>query len=217
MANDLVPFFFPGKNVTYKATATVTGKRFLKVSGNRTGGPGLSTDLLNVYQFAPVSASGGIAVGVSDKDVASAALGGAFVAGVVPVTAGDTIAAGGLVQSDAAGKAIPLVSGGHGLGLCLNGAVADGDAEVLLLLSAAGEAADNAQAAPAALTFTAVSGTANDTLEAVPNPTDTPASADVLRDDLVATLLPPIRNNFADLATKVNEIRTALINAGIIA
>jgi len=66
-----------------------------------------------------------------------------------------------------------------------------------------------------ALTFTAVAGTANTTLEALPNPTDTPASADALRDDIVANLLPPLRNNFADLATQVNAIRTALRNAGL--
>jgi len=65
------------------------------------------------------------------------------------------------------------------------------------------------------LTFTAVAGTANNTLAAVPNPTDTPASADALRDDLVATLIPPIRDNFADLASKVNELRSILVAAGL--
>jgi len=69
--------------------------------------------------------------------------------------------------------------------------------------------------APTALTFTAVAGTANTTLEAMPNPTDTPADADALRDDIVANLLPPLRNNIADLATAVNTLRTALINAGL--
>lgn len=67
----------------------------------------------------------------------------------------------------------------------------------------------------AALTFSAVAGTANDTLEALPAPTDSPATADALRDDLVAVLIPALRNNFADLATKINALRTALINAGI--
>ena len=49
-------------------------------------------------------------------------------------------------------------------------------------------------------------GTANDTLEAIPDPADTPADADALRDDIVANALPAIRNNFADLAAKVNEL-----------
>lgn len=53
-------------------------------------------------------------------------------------------------------------------------------------------------------------GTANDTLQAVPDPADTPASVDALRDDLVANAIPAIRNNFADLAAKVNTILAAL-------
>jgi hypothetical protein len=68
-----------------------------------------------------------------------------------------------------------------------------------------------------ALTFTAVAGTANTTLEAIPDPTNTPADADALRDDIVAVDLPPIRNNFADLATQINAIRTALRAAGLMA
>jgi hypothetical protein len=60
-------------------------------------------------------------------------------------------------------------------------------------------------------------GTANDTLQALPDPTDTPASADALRDDLVANLIPALRNNFADLAAKVNDLRTVLRNLGLLA
>ncbi len=55
-------------------------------------------------------------------------------------------------------------------------------------------------------------GTANDTIQALPDPTDTPATADALRDDLVAVLIPAIRNNFADVAAKINAILAA--NAG---
>lgn len=65
-----------------------------------------------------------------------------------------------------------------------------------------------------ALTLSAVAGTANTTLQAMADPTDTPATADALRDDIVANLLPAIRNNFADVATQINAIRTALQNAG---
>lgn len=60
-------------------------------------------------------------------------------------------------------------------------------------------------------------GTANNTLQALPDPTDTPASADALRDDLVANLIPALRNNYADLGAKVNAILAALRGAGIIA
>lgn len=59
-------------------------------------------------------------------------------------------------------------------------------------------------------------GTANDTIQALTDPADTPLTADALRDDLVANLIPELRNNFADLAAKINEIRTVLVNIGYI-
>lgn len=58
-------------------------------------------------------------------------------------------------------------------------------------------------------------GTANNTIQALPDPTDTPADADALRDDLVAVHWPVLRNNFADLAAKINEIRTVLRASGL--
>lgn len=71
----------------------------------------------------------------------------------------------------------------------------------------------------AAATITALTdnsaGTANNTIEAMANPTDGPATADALRDDIVAVLLPAIRNNVADLAAKINEIRTVLRASGL--
>ncbi|WP_447979078.1 cytoplasmic protein [Candidatus Nitrospira bockiana] len=79
--------------------------------------------------------------------------------------------------------------------------------------------ADAAAATAAALTDN-TAGTANTTLQAIPDPADTPASADALRDDLVANALPAIRNNFADVAAQINAlitdvaaIRTALNTA----
>ena len=65
-------------------------------------------------------------------------------------------------------------------------------------------------AAITALTYNLVAGTPSNALEALPNPTDTPASADALRDDLVAVLIPALRNNFADLAAKIEELRAAI-------
>lgn len=49
-------------------------------------------------------------------------------------------------------------------------------------------------------------GTANNTVQALPDPADTPASADALRDDLVANLIPALRNNTADCAAKINTL-----------
>jgi hypothetical protein len=47
-------------------------------------------------------------------------------------------------------------------------------------------------------------GSATTTLAALPDPADTPASADALRDDLVANLIPVLRNALATLAAQIN-------------
>ncbi len=58
-------------------------------------------------------------------------------------------------------------------------------------------------------------GAGNDTVQALTDPADAPATADTLRDDLVANLIPELRNNYADLAAKVNELRTVLVSHDI--
>ncbi|MFM9964448.1 MAG: hypothetical protein ACKV2Q_24865 [Planctomycetaceae bacterium] len=74
--------------------------------------------------------------------------------------------------------------------------------------------ADKTHANPTATALTDnTAGTATTTLEAMANPTDTPATADILRDDLVANLLPAIRNNFADLAASNNALIVDLADA----
>lgn len=68
--------------------------------------------------------------------------------------------------------------------------------------------ADKTHAARTAAALTDNSGgSADTTLAAIPNPADTPVTADSLRDDIVANDLPPIRNNFADLADQINKLR----------
>lgn len=67
--------------------------------------------------------------------------------------------------------------------------------------------ADKTHANPTAVALTDnTAGTANTTLQACPDPADTPASADALRDDIVANLMPALRNNFADLAASDNAL-----------
>ena len=60
-------------------------------------------------------------------------------------------------------------------------------------------------------------GTADDTVQALTDPADGPVSADALRDDLVANLIPELRNNYADLAAKINKALTVLRDLGLIA
>lgn len=58
--------------------------------------------------------------------------------------------------------------------------------------------------------LTGTVGTANNAMTAIAAPTDSPASADALRDDLAAVTIPAINDNFADLQAKVNAILAAL-------
>lgn len=86
-------------------------------------------------------------------------------------------------------------------------------AVVLLTDNSAGAANDTIEAIPALATADLVdntAGAANSTLEAIPDPTDAPATADALRDDLVAVHWPAIRNNFADLAAKINAYKAEI-------
>jgi hypothetical protein len=64
-------------------------------------------------------------------------------------------------------------------------------------------------------------GTADATLALIPVITDSPATADALRDDIVANVVPVLKNNFADLAAMVNKntadmaaLRAALLASG---
>lgn len=124
----------PGTDLTFKATAGVTGKRFLKITGTRTGGGmgGLSTVLDNVYQMAQATANDR-ACGVAAYDVASGAL-GRCISGqkVVTVTSGAAVTAGAVIGSDANGKATGAgVTTSLGIALTTVGA-ADTDLEVKL-------------------------------------------------------------------------------------
>lgn len=132
--NDCIPYKRPGEDLSCRASAAVTGKRFVKVSGARTSGPGLSaTAEGSVYQ-AQQCVAGDRALGVSSWDAALNEIFTAIVGGVVPVNSGAAIAAGAEVQSDANGNAITLAAG-KSLGICMNTVSGAGvDAEIKLAL-----------------------------------------------------------------------------------
>ena len=73
------------------------------------------------------------------------------------------------------------------------------------------------QASAAADLTGSASGTVNGSIQSLTDPADAPASADALRDDLVANIIPELRNNIDELRVKVNAALTALRGVGLIA
>ncbi|MEZ0352384.1 capsid cement protein [Mycobacterium sp. pR1184] len=114
----------PGADITAEATAAVTARRFLAVSGNRTGGGNIAV--------AP-AAAGVRACGVAGNDAAIGEL-VRLVRGnsrVVKVTASGAIAAGAEVQVGAGGTATTLAAG-VAVGYAMTGAADATDAEISL-------------------------------------------------------------------------------------
>jgi hypothetical protein len=130
--NSCVPFYKPGREITCQASATITGKRFVVISGNRQSGPGLSSTTEGSNYVVAQAGAGVRAFGVSGHDAASGEKVKVLRAGnVLPVTAGANITAGQEVESDAAGKAIPLNTG-KALGYATTAATSGNDAEIAL-------------------------------------------------------------------------------------
>lgn len=114
----------PGKDITAEATAAVTARRFLAVSGNRTAGGNMAV--------AP-AAAGSRTCGVAGNDAAAGGL-VRVVRGnsrVVRVTASGVIAAGAEVQIGAGGTAATRAAG-TAVGYALTGATDAADAEISL-------------------------------------------------------------------------------------
>jgi hypothetical protein len=136
VANECIPFYKPGEDITAQAGAAVVGKTFAKISANRQSGPTepantavVPTDGGNYLVVQCTAAAR--AIGVFAYDAASGDKVKVIRGGIVPVTAGATITFGQEVECDAAGKAIPF-SAGIKLGVAMTGASAAGDAEIAL-------------------------------------------------------------------------------------
>jgi hypothetical protein len=125
MANENVGVYEPGADLTCHATAAVTGKRFVAISGNRQSDGSLSV--------AHASA-GTRAFGVSKYDAASGGKVGVMRGNsrVTFVTAGGNIAANAEVEVGTNGQAITKASG-VAVGVCVTAATSGNDAEISLL------------------------------------------------------------------------------------
>ncbi|MBT2273883.1 capsid cement protein [Rhodococcus qingshengii] len=106
MANECIPFYSPGLDLTVQVTAAVKGKTFLNITG-------AFDPVAGTVAKANTAAAAGLVIGVASRDAASDAR-VAVIRGpgrIVPVTAGGAIAAGDEVEVGAGGKAVKLASG----------------------------------------------------------------------------------------------------------
>lgn len=114
----------PGATITGQATAAVTAKRFLAISGNRTAGGNISV---------ATAAAAGRTCGVAGNDAAVGELVRVVRGGgrVVRVTASGAIGAGAEVQVGANGTAATLAAG-VAVGYAITSAADATDAEISL-------------------------------------------------------------------------------------
>jgi hypothetical protein len=106
MANECTPLFRPGRDVTVLTTGAVVGKTFVAISG----APDTTGMKAGVLKAATCTAAAK-AFGVAARDAASGATVLVKKEGILPVTAGGTIAVGAEVEVGTAGKAVTLASG----------------------------------------------------------------------------------------------------------
>lgn len=121
MQNPCQPLYQEGRNITGRASAAVTGKRFVAISGNGTDG------------IPPVAhaAAGGRTFGVAGYDAATGEVLPVIRKGVVPVKAAAAISAFAEVEVGSTGQAIPKASG-VAVGYALFDAASGADAQIHL-------------------------------------------------------------------------------------
>ncbi len=123
MANECTPLFKPGNDITVLTTEAVTGKTFVRISGD----PDARTGLFK----GGAAAAGSRPFGVASRTTASGGQLLVYRAGILPVTAGAAITAGQEVEVGANGRAIPLNTG-KSVGLAVQGAANGADALIAL-------------------------------------------------------------------------------------
>lgn len=123
MANENIGIYEPGQDVSGRPTTAVVGKRFVKISGNRSSG--------NIA-IAPADAAGK-AFGVAGRDAAIGEVVRVMRGNsrVLLVNAGSNIAAGADVEVGSDGKAVTKTSG-VAVGYAVTEATSGGDAEISL-------------------------------------------------------------------------------------
>lgn len=106
MANECIPAYRPGADLTATAGGAIVGKTFVDISAALGVAAGTPATVVT-------ATAAGLSVGVASRDTAS---GGKLhvlrgPGQVVPVTAGGTIAVGAEVEVGASGRAVTIASG----------------------------------------------------------------------------------------------------------
>jgi hypothetical protein len=105
VANESIPLYRPGADLTCLTTAAVTGKTFVNVSGPVIPASGTLTRVATAVAAAK-------ALGVAAYDAASGAEVAVILGGhIVPVTCGAAVTAGAEVEVGTTGRAITLAAG----------------------------------------------------------------------------------------------------------
>jgi hypothetical protein len=135
--NECIPFYEDGDHITGYCTAAITGKTFVMISGNRSGGTFDPTQTAipadkGAPNIAPATAAGRI-FGVAGYDGASGGhievIRGSKM--VVPVTAGAALNAFQEVEVGPAQGAVPHAAG-VAVGFALTGCAVGADAQISL-------------------------------------------------------------------------------------
>ena len=136
MAKNLcTPIYEPSTRITGRATAAVTGKRFVALSANKDpGSRGLDPNATGGnIKIAPAVANDPRLFGVAETDAAigktTTVLRGKF---TLPITAGVVLAYGDLITSGADGKAVIIGAGQRAVGMSLGDAQVNQDAIIAL-------------------------------------------------------------------------------------
>lgn len=123
--NEAIPFYEPGGSITGEvATADVTGKTFVEISGNRTTAGNVAIDTATAAGRIFGVAAHDAAVGEVVDVMRTPGI-------VVPVTASGAIAAFEEVEVGAAGAALALAAG-IAVGFALTAAADGEDAQICL-------------------------------------------------------------------------------------
>ena len=219
--NECIPYYEPGERITGHASTTVTGKRFLKVSGNIQSGPGLNTGTAGGnLQVAPADA-GGRAFGVAGYDAASGDKVPVLASPgmIVPVTADGSISAMAEVEVGTGGKAKAKSASGQAVGLCLTAATDGNDAMILLLAGGSagepGSGNEYAQGTQVAAIADVIPTATNP--DAIVAASGEATAADLTTTQGVETAVSALVVDVAALTTAVNAIIAGLEEFGIAA